>query len=140
VSKNNNLQVDTRPRLVSIYELLAKLKPLMDGYAWAEDALVDLWKMGAPDPSPQSRPCPPGKCRLRDAGRHACLPKFGCAMEKRILLPAQFAAWWQDVARRQGLNLTVQDALDGARMAKRFGSGRWAQVSHNGHKARRGRR
>lgn len=110
---NNSLYLDTTPRMVSIYELLAKLRPLMDGYPWAEDALMDLWLMGAPDPSPNARPCPPGVCELHKRGLHDCIPKWGCAREKRLILPAQFAKWWQDVATRQGLDLTAKQALDG---------------------------
>ncbi len=132
----DNLYMDSRPRLVSIYELLVKLKPLMEGYSWAEDALIDLWKMGAPDPSPQARPCPQGTCRLEAAGRHKCLPKFGCAMEKRVLLPQQFATWWQDVAKRQGLDLTAQQALEG--VEKKFGGAQRLPVNHNnGHRRHR---
>lgn len=116
MSKTNdnrsNMFMDTRPRLVSIYELLAKLRPLMEGYPWAEDALMDLWQMGAPDPA--SRECEPGNCLLEAHKRHGCVPKFGCAMVRRILLPQQFAKWWADVAQRQGLDLTAQQALDGA--------------------------
>jgi len=110
----DSLYVDTRPCMVSIYELLAKLLPLIQGYPWAEDALMDLWRMGAPDPSPASRPCPPGRCLLQALRLHACVPRWGCAREKRLLLPQQFAAWWQDVAQRQGLSLTPGQALDGA--------------------------
>ncbi len=109
-----SLYVDTQARMVSIYELLVKLLPYIQGYPWAEDALMDLWRMGAPDPSPAARPCPPGICSLQAHRLHACLPKWGCAREKRLLLPQQFAAWWQDVARRQGLDLTPGQALEGA--------------------------
>jgi hypothetical protein len=103
---------DLKPRMVSIYELRAKLLPLMAGCPWAEDALMDLWKKGAPDPSPSSMPCPPGSCRFEQAGGEPC-GKWGCRREKRVLLPAQFAAWWQDVARRQGLDLTAGQAAEG---------------------------
>lgn len=119
----SSLDTDIRPRLVSIYELLSKLLPLMEGYAWAEDALMDLWKMGAPDPSPNSQPCQAGHCTLAQRGLHPCVPKWGCALEKRVLLPQQFGKWWQDVAQRQGLDLTAAQALDlpGVLWAKRNG-------------------
>lgn len=90
------------PRVVSIYELFSKLSPFLAGYPWAEEALIDLWKMGAPDPSPNAQPCPPGYCRLKTAGRHECTSRLGCAMVRRVLLPQQFAAWWQDLTRRAG--------------------------------------
>jgi hypothetical protein len=109
-----SLKPDVAPRMVSIYELLVKLLPLMEGYAWAEDALMDLWKMGAPDPSPASKPCIPGLCELERRGRHTCTAKWGCARVKRLLLPSQFATWWADVAKRQGLDLTAGQALAGA--------------------------
>jgi len=101
--------------MVSIYELLVKLRPLIDGYPWAEDALIDLWKMGAPDPSPNSQKCQGPHCALEVMKRNRCVPKFGCAMEKRVLLPSQFATWWADVAARQGHPLTAAEALGGSR-------------------------
>ena len=129
--RKNNLYMDTRPRMVSVYELLAKLLPLMDGIPWAEDALMDLWKMGAPDPSPMSQLCARGKCRLKVAGRHECTPKWGCAMVKRVLLPAQFATWWQDVAKRQGLDMTAEQALSGSRLARKFGGAGMTTIERN---------
>ena len=90
------------PRVVSIYELRKTLMPYMAGIPWAEDALMDLWRMGAPDPSPKARPCLPGTCRL------GCSKKWGCRKERRILLPRQFAAWWNDVAERQGIGLVIK--------------------------------
>ena len=99
-----------KPQMVSIYDLRQTLMPLMVGIPWAEDALMDLWKMGAPDPSPLSRPCPPGHCQALKDGGQPC-GKWGCKLEKRLLLPTQFATWWQDVARRQGLELTAPQAL-----------------------------
>ena len=99
-----------QPRMVSIYELRLKLLPKMVGIPWAEDALMDLWKMGAPDPSPAARPCPAGHCQSRRNSGPTC-GKWGCRLEKRLLLPTQFAAWWRDVARRQGLELTAGEAL-----------------------------
>ena len=100
------------PRMVSIYELRAKLLPLMAGCAWAEDALMDLWRMGAPDPAPAAAPCSPGSCAAEVEGGPRC-GKWGCRREKRLLLPTQFATWWADVARRQGLDLTAGAALEG---------------------------
>lgn len=132
----NNLYMDIRPRMVSVYELLAKLLPLMDGIPWAEDALMDLWQMGAPDPSPKSQPCNPGTCQLKAAGRHECTPKWGCAMVKRVLLPAQFGAWWHEVSQRQGLDLTAEQALAGNRLAKKFGGGGRMEVVETGQNGR----
>lgn len=122
MNRKSFLYMDTRPRVVSIYELLAKLLPHIEGYAWAEDALMDLWLMGAPEPSLANRACLEGHCQLEARQLHKCLPKWGCARIKRILLPAQFAVWWLDVAQRQGLELTAQQALEG-RIHKKFGKG-----------------
>jgi hypothetical protein len=96
--------------MVSIYELRARLLPLMVGIPWAEDALMDLWKMGAPDPATWGQVCPPGTCASHAQGKPAC-GKWGCARERRLLLPTQFATWWRDVATRQGLSLTPSQAL-----------------------------
>lgn len=76
-----------QPRIVSLKELRDKLIPQIGGYGWADDALNDLWLLGAPDPS--SRPC-----NCRDIRR--------CTHTKRILLPSQFQKWWKDVAERTG--------------------------------------
>ena len=102
------------PRMVSIYELRAKLIPLMAGYAWAEDALMDLWKLGAPDPSPRSSTCTlafgPRACARAMNGEPRC-GIYGCAREKRVLLPKQFEKWWADVAQRQGREFFANDIL-----------------------------
>lgn len=95
------------PRLVSIYELRKTLMPYMAGVPWAEDALMDLWKMGAPDPSPQSRPCAPGTCEMEKRTGHAC-GKWGCRKEKRVLLPTQFEIWWRDVSARAGREIVLR--------------------------------
>ncbi len=103
-----------QPRMVSIYELRKKLMPLMTGYPWAEDALMDLWKMGAPDPSKGSMPCNlafgPNACQKALEGRERC-GLYGCAREKRVLLPTQFEKWWADVAKRQGTSFLATEVL-----------------------------
>lgn len=71
-----------QPRLVTIRELRQRLLPLTFGYKWGEDAIHDLWKLGAPVPV--------------NAGEE----------ERRILLPKQFEKWWNDVAARQGHDAT----------------------------------
>ena len=98
-------------RMVSIYDLRRVLLPLMDGIKGAEDDLMDLWKMGAPDPSPASNPCLHGMCEKQIMWGERC-GKWGCAREKRVLLPQQFAAWWEGIARQQGLELTAGQALN----------------------------
>jgi len=126
------------PRMVSIYELRDKLLPLMAGYPWAEDALMDLWKLGAPDPSPHSSPCilafGPRACARQAKGSdghvRARCGIYGCAREKRVLLPKQFEKWWADVAQRQGREFLANDILspkqnrsrDGNRNQARAGS------------------
>lgn len=107
MKKNSDL---VQPKMVSIYELREKLLPLIGGYKWAEDALMDLWKLGAPDPSPFSMPCSNGVCWAAASGEGLC-GKFGCRREKRLLMPTQFAVWWTDVSNRQGLELKAVDAL-----------------------------
>lgn len=105
------LRADLEPRMVSIYDLRARLLPLMEGIPWAEDALMDLWKMGAPDPATWAQVCEPGHCKSQAVGGSPC-GKWGCRLEKRLLLPTQFATWWRDVAKRQGLDLTGAQALN----------------------------
>ena len=67
------------PKIVTFPQLYAVLIPYCAGYAWAEDAIRDLWLLGAP--VPRSNPSAP---------------------EARILLPSKFAAWWADVQQRMG--------------------------------------
>jgi len=66
------------PRIVTLKELQTVLIRYTFGWKWAEDAIVDLWKKGAPIPQPEGMP------------------------ERRILLPGQFALWWAEVAGRMG--------------------------------------
>jgi len=94
------------PRMVSIYELRDKLLPFMTGIPWAEDALMDLWQMGAPSPNPADVPCE-HNCESAARGGPTC-GKWGCRKIKRLLLPSQFAEWWRQVSERQGVELRVK--------------------------------
>ena len=67
-----------KPRIVSLAELQRVLTRYTYGAKWAEDAIVDLWKLGAPIPQPANQP------------------------ERRILLPGQFSKWWGELAQRMG--------------------------------------
>lgn len=67
-----------QPKIVTLPELQAVLFRHTFGWKWAEDAIVDLWKKGAPIPQPEGEP------------------------ERRVLLPGQFAKWWDELAQRQG--------------------------------------
>lgn len=73
-----------QPRIVSLADLKAKLLPICLGYAWAEGAIVDLWLKGAPVPQPAGEP------------------------ERRILIPAHFATWWNEIQKRMGIDATPQ--------------------------------
>jgi len=66
------------PRIVTLRELRRVLLPHCHGWKWAEDAIVDLWKLGAPVPNPG-------------------------AEERRVLLPSQFKKWWLEVTERIGV-------------------------------------
>ena len=68
------------PRIVSEADLKNKLMPLLGLDHWAADTVGDLWRKGAPVPQ---------------RGPHG--------EELRILLPTQFANWWNDVATRVGV-------------------------------------
>lgn len=67
-----------QPRLVTLTELRTRLLPICQGWKWAEDAIADLWKLGAPIPGNPNEE------------------------ERRVLLPGQFSKWWQEVAERMG--------------------------------------
>jgi len=69
---------DVLPRIVTLRELRRALLPYCRGWPWAEDAIVDLWKMGAPVPNPGPE-------------------------EQRVLLMSQFKKWWHDVTERTGI-------------------------------------
>jgi hypothetical protein len=67
-----------KPRIVTLAELQRVLNRYTFGIKWAEDAIVDLWKTGAPMPQAANEP------------------------ERRVLLPGQFAKWWTELAHRMG--------------------------------------
>jgi flavin-dependent dehydrogenase len=79
---------DLGARVVTLEELRRVLLPLCMGWVWAEDAIVDLWKTGAP--TPDSGPGRP---------------------ERRILRPAQFLSWLGEVAERTGVHLHAGEVL-----------------------------
>lgn len=97
-----------RPIFVTMIDLRRVLGRFMQGIPWAEDALQDLWRMSAP--APYSMDCPSGRCRRQEMG-HAPCEKHTCYFHRRMLLPTQFAKWWQDVSERQGLELKAGTAL-----------------------------
>lgn len=84
--------------MVSAKELVEKLSPLVIGYAWGQDAIIDLWKKGAPDPKHSFCKAIP-KCN-----------ELECPHVKRVFFPGLFADWWRDVANRQGLDLNLLKA------------------------------
>lgn len=73
----NQIPQDT-PRIVTLQELQKVLFRYTFGWKWAEDAIVDLWKKGAPIPQAEGQP------------------------ERRVLLPGQFALWWAELSGRMG--------------------------------------
>ena len=80
---NNNLR--DAPRIVTWADLQTSCGPLVEGYEWGVDALLELWKNATPTPE---------TIQSHLAG----IP----VAERRILLPSQFKAWWNDVAARKG--------------------------------------
>ena len=99
----SNLKTDMRrerPRLVSYPELVAKLMPKLLGWKWAQDALRDLWLLGAP--VPQDR-CP---------GNKPCKAYPRCNHIRRVLYPQQFEKWWDEVCQRQSLGIAARTMLD----------------------------
>lgn len=92
----NALNTDwTKPRMISIKEMRDKLLPLVEGWSWGADAIVDLWKLGAPDPIASVCPMIP-KCK-----------ELECSHVKRVFFPGHFAKWWKEVSDRQGLELNA---------------------------------
>ena len=75
------------PRIVTRADLDKSVMPHIIGYEWAVNALDDLWRMSTPTPE---------SVQAAMAG----VPYI----EKRILHPSQFAAWWQDVQQRRGIS------------------------------------
>ncbi len=111
-----DLTTNMKPQFVSMARLRKILMPFMSGIKNAEDDLQDLWRMGAPSPLSHEHPCSrvhtADECRRQKAGLDPCEP-HACYYEKRLLLPAQFATWWTDIAARQGLELKAGDAFIG---------------------------
>jgi hypothetical protein len=95
-----------QPRIVTLAELKQRLLPLAHGDKWAEGAIVDLWKKGAPVPQPAGQP------------------------ERRTLIPEQFAMWFTDFQQRLGLSQNstgaysnIQHLFSGSAGNRRRGSG-----------------
>lgn len=81
--------VFARPIIVTELHLVQTLMPYMTGYPWALDTIGDLWRTGAPDPSPRLPGTP----------------------ERRILNPGQFKKWWEDVSQRAGVDLSPRQVM-----------------------------
>lgn len=77
------------PVCLTYQQLQAVLGPIVLGYKWGEDTIMDLWRLGAPVP-PQ-----PGR------------PQTG----ERLILPSQLMAWLEDVLTRQGRPLSQSAQL-----------------------------
>lgn len=82
----------SKPRVVTEADLIEVLTPYIVGFPWALDTIGDLWRMGAPDPSPR-RPGTP---------------------ERRVLLPGAFARWWAEVQARAGSSATPEAVAPGS--------------------------
>jgi hypothetical protein len=78
-----------QPKLVTYPELRRKLEVYTRGWPWAEDAIRDLWLMGAPMPMDK---CP---------GNTPCKAYPSCDHIRRVLIPEAFAKWWAEVGERQ---------------------------------------
>ncbi len=78
-----------QPRMVTYPELYAKLEVYTRGWPWAEDAIRDLWLLGAPMPMDK---CP---------GNTPCKAYPSCNHLRRVLIPEMFAKWWKEVGDRQ---------------------------------------
>jgi len=89
-----------QPRLVSYPQLVIRLFPLLKGWSWAQDALRDLWLLGAPVPQDH---CP---------GNVPCKAYPRCNHIRRVLLPAQFKKWWDEVRERQSIEIAAKALLD----------------------------
>ncbi|MCA9366871.1 hypothetical protein KC887_01235 [Candidatus Kaiserbacteria bacterium] len=72
------------PLIVTFEQLVFILQPLTMGYAWGENAIRDLWLLGAPIPT--SNPLAP---------------------TKRIVFPGKLAEWLADVLEKKGQPLDV---------------------------------
>jgi len=73
----SNLYSSKLPPVALTYqELRDVLAPLVQGYAWGNATIWDLWKLGVPMPQ---------------AGGHA-----------RLIVPSQLMKWLEDVLNRQG--------------------------------------
>jgi hypothetical protein len=85
-------QVFSKPHIVTEADLIEVLTPYIVGFPWALDTIGDLWRMGAPDPSPRLPGTP----------------------ERRILHPGAFASWWAEVQARAGTPIAPEAAASQA--------------------------
>lgn len=96
-----------QPRIVTLKELQDKLLPMCHGDKWAEGAIVDLWKKGAPIPQPAGEP------------------------ERRILIPEQFALWYTDFQQRLGIQRQAADTYS-SMQGKLATSAGWSKSRRRG--------
>lgn len=95
----NIVKANLQPRIVTLAELNARLLPMARGDKWAEGAIVDLWKKGAPIPQPAGEP------------------------ERRILIPQQFQLWFEDFSKRLGIQQSSTAAYTGIQNLYRSSAG-----------------
>lgn len=81
-----------RPKIITWSELQRVILPRIQGYRWALDTLGDLWRLCAPVPNQ--------------------IIATGHDDERRIITPSKFAAWWGDIAKRQGFSEQGGEVLD----------------------------
>lgn len=87
-------------RLVTYPDLRRKLLPYVGGWKWAEDAIRDLWLLGAPIPN--------DRCPEAEETNKPCKAYPFCNHIRRVLLPGAFADWWEEVASKEALDIAVE--------------------------------
>jgi hypothetical protein len=94
-----------KPVSLTFYQLAVSLQVI---HVWNKpdvDRLHDLWLKGAPTPD----------SRLLDMKNYDPRTVQAGNVEKRLIIPPSFVDWFNDVAKRRGLNLqpeTAYKALD----------------------------
>ena len=88
----SEVTIFSKPRVVTEADLVEVLTPYIVGFPWALDTIGDLWRMGAPDPS----------------------PRYPGAPERRVLLPGAFARWWAEVQARAGSSAIPEAVAPGS--------------------------
>lgn len=91
-----------KPVSLTFFQLSVSLQSLHEWHKPDVDRLHDVWLRGAPTPD----------SRILDIAHYDPRKVQQGNVEKRLIIPALFVAWFNEVAERRGLNLQPDTAYE----------------------------